>query len=140
MLKSGAGIDLSKHTNCPMRELITRLGDKWSIFVIVTLANAPASRSRFSTLRKSIPDISQRMLTITLRNLERDGLVTRHYYSEIPPRVEYQLTALGKGILVPMQSLVRWIEKQWPRIEKSRTDFDQALSSATVKPKPSAAR
>jgi DNA-binding HxlR family transcriptional regulator len=61
-----------------------------------------------------------------LRNLERDGLLTRHYYSEIPPRVEYQLTALGKGILVPMEALVGWIQKQWPKIEAARTTCDRA--------------
>jgi DNA-binding HxlR family transcriptional regulator len=126
MGKTMSAPDLSKHVDCPMRELITRLGDKWSIYVIVTLSRAPASRSRFSALKRSIPGISQRMLTMTLRNLERDGLLTRHYYSEIPPRVEYQLTALGKGILVPMEALVGWIQKQWPKIEAARTAFDRA--------------
>jgi len=109
---------------CPLRELLTRLGDKWSILVIHALARAPKNRARFSELRREIQGISQRMLTTTLRNLERDGLLTREAFPVIPPRVEYTLTMLGKDLLHPVQSLVGWVEGHWEKIERSRRDFD----------------
>src|SRR5258708_1671581 len=86
-----------------VRELMTRIGDKWSIFLIVALAKAPKQRARFSEIEKTIPGISQRMLSLTLKNLERDGMITRELFPEVPPRVEYELTALGRSLLVPMQ-------------------------------------
>src|SRR5712692_11439491 len=79
-----------------VREVLDRVGDKWSLLVIVMLEQRPTPRARFSELKRSIPGISQRMLTATLRRLERDGLLTRHIYAEVPPRVEYALTPLGK--------------------------------------------
>ncbi len=112
------------HTRCPLRELLTRLGDKWSILVIHTLAFAPGMRLRFSQLMKAIPGISQRMLTTTVRNLERDGILKRHIFPEIPPRVEYELTPLGKKLLTPVEAFVTWIEGNWAEIEKAREDFD----------------
>jgi DNA-binding HxlR family transcriptional regulator len=112
------------HTRCPLRELLTRLGDKWSILVIHTLAFAPDMRLRFSQLMKAIPGISQRMLTATVRNLERDGILKRHIFPEIPPRVEYELTPLGKKLLAPVEAFVTWIEGNWAGIEKAREDFD----------------
>jgi DNA-binding HxlR family transcriptional regulator len=75
----------------------TKIGDKWSIFLMLSLAKLPRSRARFSELERSIPGISQRTLTLTLRNLERDGLITRDLFPEIPPRVEYELTSLEKA-------------------------------------------
>ena len=110
---------------CPVRELLTRFGDKWSILVICTLAEAPGGMFRFSELQKKIEGISQRMLTMTLRNLERDGILTRHIYPEVPPRVEYRLTPLGRSLLVPVQSLVSWVESNWTKVEKSRESFDK---------------
>jgi len=115
-----------KNGLCPLREMLTRLGDKWSILIICTLAEAPQSKLRFSELKKEINGISQRMLTATLRNLERDGLVKRKIYAEVPPRVEYELTALGRGILEPMQGLIQWIEGHWSKIDSSRAAFDKA--------------
>ena len=109
---------------CPLRDLLSRLGDKWSVLVLITLAKKPSNRARFSEIKKEIQDISQRMLTSTLRTLERDGLLKRTAYPEVPPRVEYELTTLGKSILVPMESLVKWIEGNWGDIRKSRNDFD----------------
>lgn len=110
---------------CPMREMLARLGDKWTILVIFTLSQAPGTRLRFSQLQKSITGISQRMLTLTLRNLERDGAIVRHFFAEVPPRVEYELTALGKSLLVPVGHLVEWIEANWQKIEGARSSFDE---------------
>ena len=109
---------------CPMRDMLARLGDKWTILVVFTLSTAAGQRLRFSQLQKAITGISQRMLTLTLRNLERDGVVKRHFFPEVPPRVEYELTSLGKNLLVPIGHLVGWIEGNWQKIEKSRADFD----------------
>jgi DNA-binding HxlR family transcriptional regulator len=109
---------------CPLRELLSRLGDKWSVLLILTLARMPEERARFSELKRSLPDISQRMLTATLRNLERDGLISREMFAEVPPRVEYQLTDLGLSILNPMREIVKWIEGNWGTIKTSRVVFD----------------
>ena len=78
------------------RELLTRVGDKWSILLVVMLARTPNNRARFSELQRLVDGISQRMLTTTLRNLERDGFVKREVFAEVPPRVEYELTNLGR--------------------------------------------
>jgi DNA-binding HxlR family transcriptional regulator len=112
------------HRNCPIRDLLARIGDKWSMLVITSLARAPDNCARFSELMREVGGISQRMLTTTLRYLERDGIVTRRIYGEVPPRVEYTLTPRGQELLVPITNLVRWIEGEWPEIEKSRIDYD----------------
>lgn len=109
---------------CPLRELLTRLGDKWSVLLILTLAKMPEQRGRFSEVKKNIPGISQRMLTATLRNLERDGILKREVFAEVPPRVEYELTELGASILNPMKEIVVWIEGNWSTIKTSRDQFD----------------
>ena len=83
--------------NCPIRDILCRLGDKWSMLVLITL-NVNGTM-RFSDIQKTISDISQRMLTVTLRTLEADGLVSRTVYAEVPPRVEYQLTETGKTLI-----------------------------------------
>ncbi len=113
-----------KGASCPMQELLSRLGDKWSMLVIIALAKADDNRLRFSELMREVNGISQRMLTTTLRHLERDGILSRHLYPEVPPRVEYTLTERGRGLLNPVKSLVNWIEKQWPAIEQSRQAYD----------------
>ena len=110
---------------CPLRDLLSRLGDKWSVLVLITLARRPEQRARFSEIKKDIEDISQRMLTSTLRTLERDGLLKRTVFPEVPPRVEYELTGLGKSILTPMEALVNWIETNWGDIRQSRRTFDE---------------
>lgn len=115
---------------CPLRELLTRLGDKWSVLLILTLARMPKQRGRFSELKKSIPGISQRMLTATLRNLERDGILKREMFAEVPPRVEYELTELGTSILNPMKEIVVWIEGNWSTIKTSRSQFDNREKNA----------
>lgn len=117
--------EIKDHSFCPVRHLLDRLGDKWSLLVISSLAEAPDGRKRFSDLMRSVDGISQRMLTTTLRHLERDGLVTRQVFPEIPPRVEYTLTKNGRGLLIPVQSLIDWVMTNWPMIEKSRAEYDE---------------
>lgn len=107
-----------------VRELLTKVGDKWSIFLILTLARMPGERARFSELERAIPGVSQRMLTLTLRTLERDGLLTRELFPEVPLRVEYELTELGRSLLLPMQGLVDWVTANWQQVKAARTEFD----------------
>lgn len=127
MQKSPQTIDndsTQDHRNCAFRDLLTRLGDKWSMLVIVSLAKADNHCLRFSELSREVSGISQRMLSTTLKNFERDGIVTRHLYPEVPPRVEYTLTDRGRDFLVPVQALVDWMVSEWPSIEVSRHQFD----------------
>jgi DNA-binding HxlR family transcriptional regulator len=120
---------LTAHHDCGFRELLGRVGDKWSLLVIAMLERMPGQRSRFSALKRSIPGISQRMLTATLRNLERDGLLTREVYPEVPPRVEYELTALGKAFMKPVCALVDWLQANWSTIKTARDAFDRRSPS-----------
>lgn len=117
--------------DCPIRNVLDRIGDKWSLLIVHTLAEAPY---RFGELRRAIPDISQRMLTQTLRDLQRDGLIERRVFATVPPSVEYRLTAMGKSLLKPMQGLVDWAGKYQNRIDSARSDFD-AASAKTSKPR-----
>jgi DNA-binding HxlR family transcriptional regulator len=116
-------------TPCAPGSVLARLGDKWTILVISLLSLSPDAPMRFGALRRGIPDISQRMLTLTLRNLERDGLVARHYYTELPPRVEYELTNRGRSMLKPLAGFTDWIRDTWQDIEASRTKFDAVEQS-----------
>ena len=97
---------------CPVRDVLDRIGDKWSILMIMTLATRP---QRFSELHRAIRDISKRMLTQTLRDLERDGLITRHVFPTKPPSVEYRLAPLGQSLLEPMANLIDWADRRIPR-------------------------
>jgi DNA-binding HxlR family transcriptional regulator len=107
---------------CPaVREVLNRVGDKWSVQIVALLGDGPM---RFSELRRAIEGISQRMLTLTLRGLERDGLVTRTVFPEIPPRVDYDLTKLGKTLLEPIQGLAEWAEEYRTSIQDAREKFD----------------
>lgn len=107
---------------CPaVREVLNRVGDKWSVQIVDLLGDGPM---RFSELRRSIEGISQRMLTLTLRGLERDGLVTRTVFPEIPPRVDYELTRLGRTLLEPIQGLAEWAGKYRTNIQEARARFD----------------
>ncbi|SFK00308.1 transcriptional regulator, HxlR family [Paraburkholderia megapolitana] len=90
------------------------------------LAVAPGHQLRFSTLKSGIEGITQRMLTLTLRNLERDGLLIRHYFPEVPPRVEYELTEMGAGMLPALEGFTSWIRDNWPRIEDCRRVYDES--------------
>lgn len=107
---------------CPaVREVLNRVGDKWSVQIVALLGDGAM---RFSELRRAIEGISQRMLTLTLRGLERDGLVTRTVFPEIPPRVDYDLTKLGKTLLEPIQGLAEWAEEYRTSIQEARERFD----------------
>jgi DNA-binding HxlR family transcriptional regulator len=117
------------HDSCvAVREVLNRVGDKWSVLIVSLLAGGP---KRFSDLRRMIEGISQRMLTLTLKGLERDGLVTRTVYPTIPPRVEYELTELGRTLRKPIQSLAKWAQENRERIQESRNRYD-ARSPADV--------
>ncbi|WEX11181.1 helix-turn-helix domain-containing protein [Chelativorans sp. AA-79] len=106
----------------PVHELLSLVGDKWTMQVVRQLGNGTM---RFNQLRRAIDGISQKMLTTTLRNLERDGFVTRTIYPTIPPRVDYSLTDLGRDLLVPISALGEWVVENRYRIEEARTRFDR---------------
>jgi DNA-binding HxlR family transcriptional regulator len=106
---------------CPVRDVLDQIGDKWSTLMVIALADGPR---RFNALRRAIPDISQRMLTQTLRDLERDGFVTREVYPTKPPSVEYALSPLGRSLLEPLATLVAWAERHHAEIRGARNRFD----------------
>nr|WP_275542393.1 helix-turn-helix domain-containing protein [Inquilinus limosus] len=111
---------------CAPHSVLARLGDKWTVLVMSHLAVASGHRLRFSSLKAGIEGITQRMLTLTLRNLERDGLLVRHYFPEVPPRVEYELTEMGASMLPALEGFTSWIRDNWPRIEQCRHAYDRA--------------
>jgi DNA-binding HxlR family transcriptional regulator len=102
--------------------ILARVGDKWSVFVIMLLGGGPR---RFNEIKRMVGGISQRMLTLTLRGLERDGLVTRTVFPTIPPRVDYELTELGRGLSQPVQALGMWAKDHQTAIEDARARFDR---------------
>jgi DNA-binding HxlR family transcriptional regulator len=103
-------------------EVLERVGDKWTVLVVVTLGEGP---KRFNELRRAIASISQRMLTLTLRGLERDGLVTRTAFATIPPRVDYELTELGESLLATVGALGSWARQNRQKIQQARLRFDE---------------
>jgi DNA-binding HxlR family transcriptional regulator len=109
----------------PVADILLRIGDKWSVLIVMVLGNGP---KRFNELRRLIQGISQRMLTLTLRNLERDGLVTRTVLATIPPRVDYELTALGRSLLLPISALGEWASENRTKVEAARLKFDSRLT------------
>jgi DNA-binding HxlR family transcriptional regulator len=102
--------------------ILARVGDKWSVFVIWLLGDGPR---RFNEIKRMVGGISQRMLTLTLRGLERDGLVTRTVFPTIPPRVDYQLTDLGRALRKPVEALGKWAYDHQSEIEAARQKFDR---------------
>jgi DNA-binding HxlR family transcriptional regulator len=104
-------------------EVLARVGDKWTVLVVSTLGDGPR---RFNELRRALGSISQRMLTLTLRGLERDGLVTRTVFPTIPPRVDYPLTRLGCSLLEPVSRLGTWARANRTAIEDARRRYDAA--------------
>jgi DNA-binding HxlR family transcriptional regulator len=110
--------------------VLQRIGDKWSVLIVSRLGVRPM---RFNELKREIGGISQRMLTLTLRGLERDGLITRTIFATIPPRVDYELTALGRSLLEPVMGLSEWALKNIGRIETARTKFDGASPKKAAK-------
>jgi DNA-binding HxlR family transcriptional regulator len=110
------------HGDCAkVSDVLSRVGDKWSVLIIMMLAGGS---KRFNELRRSIGGISQRMLSLTLRGLERDGLVTRTVFPTVPPRVDYELTALGHSLRVSVQALGAWAFENHPRVAAAREAFD----------------
>ena len=108
-------------------EVLARVGDKWTILVVNELG--PGAR-RFNEIRRALGSISQRMLTLTLRGLERDGLVTRTVFPTIPPKVEYELTALGRSLLVPVSGIGLWARQNREAIQEARKRFDTTADNA----------
>jgi DNA-binding HxlR family transcriptional regulator len=127
MEAQGGTLVLVRHTDvtpsqCPhIREVLNRVGDKWSLLVIAVLAGG---EKRFSELRRTIEGVSQRMLTLTLRGLERDGLVTRTVTPTIPPRVDYDLSPLGRTLIEPALQLAAWAAEHREAIHEARARFD----------------
>lgn len=102
-------------------EILSRVGDKWSVLIVMMLGDGPL---RFNQLKRIIGGISQRMLTLTLRGLERDGLLTRTLFASVPPRVDYELTPLGHSLREPVKALGDWVHANHPEIAKARKAFD----------------
>jgi DNA-binding HxlR family transcriptional regulator len=111
----------------PINEVLARIGDKWTVLVVSLLGK---ESKRFSELRRAIGGISQRMLTLTLRGLERDGLVTRTVFPTIPPRVDYELTDLGRSLLPQVMGVVRWAQDNQGSIETARRRYDNAAAKS----------
>jgi DNA-binding HxlR family transcriptional regulator len=110
---------------CPSRQALDRIGDRWTILVFGCLAGGPR---RFTELGRQIEGVSQKMLTQTLRGLERDGLVTRTVHATVPPRVDYELTDLGRTLQQPIAALERWATEHMPDILNAREQYDSAHS------------
>lgn len=115
--------------NCrAVADVLSRIGDKWTVYVVGLLSNGPM---RFNEIRRAVGSISQRMLTLTLRGLERDGLVTRTVYPTIPPRVDYELTELGQTLISILAPLGQWAVVNRPTVEKARAKFDAQANGGT---------
>ena len=120
--------DVYNQAECPSRLILDRIADKWTTLVIGILAQA--EHRRFNQLRRMVGGISQKMLTQTLRDLERDGLVRRTIYAEIPPRVEYALTGLGQTLCGPLTSLTQWAHDHIDEVRRAQAEFDSRGSVA----------
>ena len=120
----GKGVNMS---NCPVRDVLDKISGKWSTLMLLALADGP---TRFGQLRRMLPDISQRMLTQTLRDLQRDGYVHREVFPTQPPSVEYSLTPLGRSLLEPLQQLVGWAVTHHTNIRAARSDFARETETA----------
>ncbi|GAA3320310.1 winged helix-turn-helix transcriptional regulator [Arthrobacter ramosus] len=115
--------------DCPSRVIFQRIGDKWASLVVQVLADGPI---RFSELRKMVHVVTPKVLTQTLRTLERDGLITRTVHAQVPPRVDYELTELGASLLEPLTLLRLWAEDHVPSILKARDAYDDARDEAVI--------
>jgi DNA-binding HxlR family transcriptional regulator len=123
------GTTMSTHAPCPdcerINDVLARVGDRWSVLVIISLAEY--GTLRFNALRRNL-GISQRMLSLTLKKLERDGLVNRLYHPTIPPRVDYSLTAMGESFRAPVSALGNWALENLDQIDKARARYDQTAT------------
>jgi DNA-binding HxlR family transcriptional regulator len=117
----------ARERTCQVRDVLGRVGDKWSLHVIYLLAAGP---KRFTELKRGIDRVSQRMLTVTLRGLERDGLVSRTVHPVVPPRVDYELTALGRTLLDPVRQLIAWTVANIDGVARARADYDARQPAA----------
>jgi DNA-binding HxlR family transcriptional regulator len=129
--KQEGTIDIPGNLHVPedcraVSEVLSRVGDKWTVLVVSELGNGP---KRFNEIRRALGSISQRMLTLTLRGLERDGLVTRTVFPTIPPRVDYELTKLGHSLLEPVSGIGLWARQNRAAIEAARQRFDAAAQN-----------
>src|SRR5450830_1530036 len=120
-----AGVE---HACRPITDILTRVGDKWSVMVVMLLGNGT---KRFNEMRRLIGGISQRMLTLTLRGLERDGLVTRTVFPTVPPRVDYALTDMGRALLIPISALGTWAYVHRDAVDAARLAFDAKSDALT---------
>lgn len=120
--------------DCPSRVIFQRIGDKWVSLVVQVLADGPI---RFSELRKMVHVVTPKVLTQTLRTLERDGLITRTIYAQVPPRVDYELSELGASLLGPLNLLRQWAEDHVPSILEARDAYDDARDEAVIGAEPS---
>jgi DNA-binding HxlR family transcriptional regulator len=119
---------LNERSECrAISAVLSRVGDKWTVLVVETLGSGP---KRFNELRRALGSISQRMLTLTLRALERDGLVLRTVTPSVPPRVDYELTKLGHSLLVPVNSLADWARANTAAMDRARATFDKSSNAA----------
>ena len=126
LLYASPGFEKGATGSCPVREVLDRVGDTWSLLVVINLQPRPV---RFNALRRMIEGISQRMLTVTLRSLERDGLVRRTVRPTTPPEVEYSLTELGQSIAVPVGALGQWAAQNRDRLVAARRAFDSGTQT-----------
>ena len=111
--------------DCPIRNVVAQIGDKWSVLILFALVDGA---DRFNSLKSRVVGISQRMLTQTLRDLEREGYVTRTVYPEVPVKVEYDLTELGRDLVKPLYQLVSWADSHHAEIKHSRKTYDEKLN------------
>ena len=107
--------------SCPTRVILDRIGDKWTVLVVLRLRNGPL---RFTELRAEIGGVAPKVLTQTLRRMERDGLVTREVFAEVPPRVVYKLTPMGESLLKPITAVTEWAEEHVPAISAAQQQYD----------------
>ncbi|MEW9307708.1 helix-turn-helix domain-containing protein [Labrys neptuniae] len=121
----------SEETCRPFREILDRVGDKWTLLVIAKLNDGPL---RFNEIKRRIGCVSQRMLTLTLRGLERDGLLTRTTFATIPPRVDYELTEVGRGLFPAAKALVAWAYINRQAIDQARAQYDQSHEAPSGPP------
>ncbi len=112
---------------CPVRDVMDHIGDKWSSLLLVALGARP---HRFGQLKRAVPDISQRMLTQTLRDLQADGLISRHVFATLPPSVEYRLTSLGESLMPSLMALMKWAADHHPQIRQARLEFQSQAEVA----------
>ena len=125
-MQHAAGVNAAFDHPCPIRDVLDRIGDQWSFLVLESLAQRTL---RFNELSREIGDISKQMLSRKLKRLEMDGFVQRTIYAEVPPRVEYRLTDLGRGFLVPMQALVQWADAHHEQVCQSRRAYRSAAET-----------